>query len=123
MGCTQHALGLDVERDAARYQNPEIRGPPGQVIASTTGRFQHVLAVVEHQQRPAARHRLGHGVKSGRRGGSPDPHALNQGGHHLLVGAARNQVDIARHHGPAGRYLDPRRLNGQSGLPDPPDAG
>ena len=46
-----------------------------------------------------------------------------QGGNHLLVGAARNQIDIARHHGPAGRYLDPRRLNGQSGLPDPPDAG
>ena len=93
-----HALGLDVKRDAARYQNSEIGGPPGQVIARTTGRFQHVLAVVEHQQRPAARHRLGDSVKPGRRGGSPDPHALNQGGNHLLVGAARNQVDIARHH-------------------------
>jgi hypothetical protein len=51
-----HALGLDIERAAARHQHPQVRGPPGQLIAGTTGRFQHVLAVVQHQQRPAARH-------------------------------------------------------------------
>ena len=45
------------------------------------------------------------------------------GGHHLLLGAAWHQVDIARQLRAPGRYLDPRRFNRQSGLPDPPDAG
>ncbi len=61
-----------------------------------------MLAVVEHQQRPAARHRLGHSVKSRRRPGPPDPHPLNQGGKHLFIGAAWHQVDIARQLRPAG---------------------
>ena len=82
-----HAFGLDVKRDPARHQNPQIRGPPGQLIAGTTGRFQHVLAVIQHQQRPAARHRLGDSVKSRRRPGPPDPRPLNQGSNHLLIGA------------------------------------
>ena len=117
------AFGLDIKRDPAGRQNPQIRGPPGQLIASTAGRFQHMLTVVEHQQRPAARHHLGHGVKSRGRPGPPDSHPLNQGSNHLLIGAARHQVDVARQLRPAGRYLGPRRLNRQSGLPDPPDAG
>ena len=48
-----HAFGLDIERDAARHQNPQIRGPPGQLLAGAPGRFQHMLAVVDNQQRPA----------------------------------------------------------------------
>jgi hypothetical protein len=93
------------------------------VIARTTSRFQHVLAVVQHQQRPAARHGLGHSVKSGRRPSTPDPRPLNQSSNHLIIGAARDQVDKARQLRPAGGHFDPRRLDGQSGLPDPADAG
>ena len=95
---------------------------PGQLAAGTTDRFQHVLAVIDHQQRPAARHRVGNSVKSRRRLGPPDPHPLNQGGNHLLIGATWHQVDVARQLRPARRHLDPCRLNRQSGLPDPPDA-
>ena len=118
-----YAFGLDIERDTARRQNPQIRGPPGQLPAGTPGRFQHMLAVVDNQQRPAARHRFGHRVKPCRRLGPPDPHRLNQGGHHLLLGAAWHQVDIARQLRPRGRYFGPCRLNRQRGLPDSPDAG
>ena len=118
-----HAFGLDVERDAARHQNAQIRGPPGQLLAGATGRLQHVLAVVDDQQRPAARHRPGHGVKSRRGLGPPDPHRLDQGRDHLLIGTAWHQVGKARQLRPASRHLDPPRLDRQRGLPDPPDAG
>ena len=117
-----HAFGLDVKRDTARHQKPQTRGPPRQLAASTTYRFQHVLAVIDHQQRPAARHRTGNSIKSRRRLGPPDPHPLNQGGNHLVLGATRHQVDIARQLRPARRHLDPGRLNRHSGLPHPADA-
>ena len=100
-----HAFRLDIQRDTARRQNPKIRGPPGQLPAGTPGRFQHMLAVVHNQQRPAARHRFGHRLKPRRRLGPPDPHRLNQGGNHLLIAAARHQVDLARQVRPAGRHL------------------
>ena len=118
-----YAFGLDIERDTARRQNPQIRGPPGQLPAGTPDRFQHMLAVVDNQQRPAARHRFSHRVKPRRRLGPPDPHRLNQGGNHLLIAAARHQVHVAGLVRPAGRRLDPRRLDRQRGLPDSPDAG
>ena len=98
-----HALGLDVKRDTARHQKPQTRGPPRQLAASTTHRFQHVLAVIDHQQRPAARHRTDNSIKSRRRLGPPDPHPLNQGGNHLIIGATWHQVDIARQLRPASR--------------------
>ena len=118
-----HTFRLDIERDAARHQNPQVGGSPGQLIASTAGRFQNVFTVVENEQRPAIRHRLGDSIKASRRPGPPDPDPLNQSGNYLLPGAAWHQIDIARPLRPPGRHFGPRRLNSQRGLPDSPDAG
>src|SRR5258708_4377241 len=116
-----HTSRLDLKRDAARPQQPQTRGPPGQLVASTTCRFQHVLAVVDHQQRPAARHRIDNTVESRCRPGPPDPYPFDQGSNHLIIGPTRHQVDIARQLSPARPHLDPRRLNPQSGLSHPPN--
>ncbi len=118
-----HTLRLDIKRDAARHQNPQIRGSPGQLTASTTGRFQNVFAVVENKQRPATRHRLDDSIKASRRRGPPDPDPLNQGGNYLLLGAAWHQIDVAHPLRPPSRYLGPCRLNRQRGLSDSPNAG
>jgi hypothetical protein len=120
---TPHTLRLDIERDAARHQNPQIRSSPGQLIASTAGRFQNVFTVVENEQRPAIRHRLGHSIKASRRSGAPDPDPFNQSGNYLLLGAAWHQIDVARPLPPPGRYFGPCRFNRQRGLSDSPDAG
>ncbi len=131
MGCTRHTHSGSISsgmrlvtriRKSAAHQNPQIPSPPGQLIASTAGRFQNVFTVVENEQRPAIRHRLGDSIKASRRPGPPDPDPLNQGGNHLLLGTAWHQIDAARPLRPPGRYLGPCRLNRQRGLPDPPEA-
>jgi hypothetical protein len=118
-----HTFRLDIERDTARHQNPQIRGLPGQPVASTAGRFQNVFTVVENQQRPAIRHRLGDSIKASRCPGPSDPDPLNQGGNYLLPGTAGHQIDVVRPLRPPGRYFVPCRLNRQRGLSDSPDAG
>jgi hypothetical protein len=118
-----HTFRLDIERNAARHQNLQIRGSPGQLIASTAGRFQNVFTVVQNEQRPAIRHRPGDSIKASRRPNPPDPDTTNQGGNYLLLGAAWHQIDVVRPLRAPGRHFGPCRLNRQRGLPDSPDAG
>lgn len=92
---------------------------PGDLAAG----FQNVFTVVENEQPPAIRHRLGDSIKASRRPGPPDPDPLHQGGNYLLLGTAWHQIDVARPLRPPSRYLGPCRLNRQRGLADSPDAG
>ena len=124
-----HVLAVDAERLAARHQHGHAGAAGGERVDGVGGAVDHVLAVVDDQQRRAVAEHPGQAVERiARPAPSPTAAAMAPRTSAGSVRPASGTKRIARRAAPSGPGAAPvvgraSDVDGQPGLADPADAG